>query len=366
VARPPKPYAYRKHFCTSAGPVSHYKLCPVEEGMAEAKRQLLLYLARVEDERQKNPTPSRTILPGGRHLVHHLHDAYLAGIQSEVAARTFSGYVEKLKPFYERFCLREVRTLTEQDGLEYKRHLMAPDGRNLGNATVNHHVRVARQFLNWCAAQKRRYIPANPWADIKYLPTKSRQRLVTREEFGHLVGQAKPDTRELITVLYHTTFRPQEVRALRWDYVQWDRNRAVIPATEVKTRRPRVVTLPGPALDCLRQRRRRLEARDGLKPYVFPARRGGKKLTKDGLVVKFRRVLDRCVKLGLIQKEVAGEQLVPYSLRHNRATELLRSGLDLHTLSLEMGHSTVGTTSRHYLHLANDDVVNEVLRKTGH
>jgi integrase len=363
VAREPRPYKKGKFWVTSAGGSQHHKLCPLAEGFREAKRQLRLYLAQLAE------LGGPATVPG---TLEARVAEWLSGRRPEVTPDTFRGYGEKVKPLVNRLGARRLYELTEADGLSYKQWLMteAPRarfktaGRGLANQTVNHHVRVARQFLNWCTSPRRRYLPNNPWAEISYLPTKPRQRLVTPEEFGHLYEQAKPDVKDLLFVLYHTTFRPQEVRALRWDYIHWDRNRAIIPATETKAKRPRVVTLSDGVLAVLGERRERLSRR-GLKRYVFPCRRGDKKLSKNGLVVKFRTVLDRCVRLGLVERERGGETLCSYSLRHSRATRLLLAGVNLQTVSLEMGHAQVATTARHYLHLTNDDVVNEVLRKVG-
>jgi site-specific recombinase XerD len=42
--------------------------------------------------------------------------------------------------------------------------------------------------------------------------------------------------------------------------------------------------------------------------------------------------------------------LVPHSLRHSYAMELLRSGVDVAVISLWLGHESIDTTMRNYLH----------------
>ena len=59
--------------------------------------------------------------------------------------------------------------------------------KGLGACTVNHHLRAAKTFLNWCAKPGHRHITYNPWSDIKYLKEHGRERLVTDEEFGVLL-----------------------------------------------------------------------------------------------------------------------------------------------------------------------------------
>jgi integrase len=64
-----------------------------------------------------------------------------------------------------------------------------------------------------------------------------------------------------------------------------------------------------------------------------------------------------------MEAEKKGQQLVLYSHRHTRATEMIRDdGLDISIASKEMGHANVTTTVRHYLHLADQDV-NEAVRR---
>ena len=41
------------------------------------------------------------------------------------------------------------------------------------------------------------------------------------------------------------------------------------------------------------------------------------------------------------------------SLRHTHATLLILSGVDLAIVSERLGHSNIGTTKKHYLHLLN-------------
>src|SRR5438094_5380714 len=136
--------------------------------------------------------------------------------------------------------------------------------RGLGHCSVNHHLRAAKTFLNWCAKPGRRYITHNPWNEIKYLKEHGRERLVTDEEFAALLKhcttcryaaradhqkaacsfcQSDDEFRQVLIVLRHTTMRPGELRQLEWDEVELASHRIVMAAKKIKTRRRRVITL---------------------------------------------------------------------------------------------------------------------------
>ncbi|MDP1136801.1 tyrosine-type recombinase/integrase, partial [Klebsiella pneumoniae] len=54
-----------------------------------------------------------------------------------------------------------------------------------------------------------------------------------------------------------------------------------------------------------------------------------------------------------------------YSLRHNFASQLIRAGTDLFTVSKLMAHSDIQTTIENYAHLAPDHAAEAVARLPG-
>lgn len=55
--------------------------------------------------------------------------------------------------------------------------------------------------------------------------------------------------------------------------------------------------------------------------------------------------------------------VTPYGLRHSRATDWARKGIKPDILKVMMGHTEIGTTQRYYIHLDDEDVMNEVKEK---
>jgi integrase len=406
MARKPKPYVKDGWYRTSVGGVKHRLLCPVEEGPREAELALARLLVAIDDAKTQGavaPTPEPGVPPPvvapeklagpPSKTVAQVYEEFMALKESENRGGTPAWYRDKLDPFFERFANRPLATLTLKDGLDYKTYLRHDKVwyrgktrvRGLKDTTVNAHVRAAKTLLGWACKPSRRHqtgLLVNPWEEIGYLAEKPRERLISEEEFkvllahctdGNCAGGAQ-DFRDQLTALRYTTLRPGELRKLRWDYIDWDNNRIVFPPQDIKTGRRREVTLIDAAKDCLRQRQRRVEAGGGRAGgLVFPAPdyQGGKRtagagrneLKANSLSQRFRRLLLRCVALGLIEKERAGERLVPYSTRHNRITEMFTEGVDQAVVMFDAGHVVPATTER-YKHLAGSHVAGQVRQRS--
>lgn len=382
MPRIPKPYPHKGWYRTNAGGKRGHPLCRIEEGMTKARRVLNVYLgqqAEAEATGKARKPVGSGIRPKGVHdpedskLAGEVHDEYLDVVKSENEPSTYKHYLNKLKPFVERFGHLPIAKLTERDGLTYKQWLLkdkkwVKGGKKVGQKSVtmkgvgpttcNHFLRAAKTLLNWAAKPKRRYIASNPWSDIKLLQEKPRERIITDEEFRHLMKQASDDDfRELLFFMRHTTARPGETRQVEWDMVHWDIHRIVLDSRRVKTRNARTLTMLPEVEEMLRKR----QARTGGQGCIF-LNAGGGEWGGVSFSQRFRRLRNRCVRLGLIASEKTGEKLVLYSTRHTRITEMLREGVGLAAASKEAGHKNASTTDRHYSHLSDSDVAEAVLR----
>ena len=72
---------------------------------------------------------------------------------------------------------------------------------------------------------------------------------------------------------------------------------------------------------------------------------------KDGNQLTERYVYD-VIKSG--SKKVLGRDIRPHELRHNRATELQKRGIEIHDIKNYLGHSRIGTTEI-YLHKSGEE-----------
>jgi integrase len=369
-------------------------------GMVEAEKELRRYLNRLDEERAKAPTPGPGIRPSTIHpdcphgnKVHEAHDEFLDVKKTEGEPLTYKHYVDKLLPFFDRFADRLVASLTEADGISYKSYLMNEKEwkkgktkmKGLGACSVNHHIRAAKIFLNWCASPGRRYITHNPWSAVKYLKEQGRERIVTDAEFQALLKHCttcryaekadhKPEEcyfcrndeefRQILSVLRHTTMRPGELRQIEWDEVDLPAHRIVMMPRKVKTRRRRVITLLPAVEEILLKRQRVCISEHGsAKGLVFPGM-SGEEWNRVSFSQRFRRLRERAVRAGDVQEIKKGEKLVLYSTRHTRITELFVQGNEQHVVMAESGHVVPATTER-YKHLADDYVTNRVRQNAG-
>lgn len=408
MPRKPKPYVKDGFYRTSVGGIQHRILCAVEDGERQADLALARLLVNLDDikrnggmptDLQPGQPPARppALLPQVKYpTVPEALDDFMTFVESETAPASYRWYQEKLWPLRERFSDWMVNKLTYQEGLKYKTWLRqektwrkgkkGPLRKGLSNTTVNHHLRAARGFLGWCCKPSRRHtygFAVNPWEEIGYLDVKPRERIITDEEFAHLLANcedgntrgAAEEMQTQLVVLRNTTMRPQELRELKWDYIHWDGHRIVFPATVVKTRNRREASMIDAVAEALEKWKRRLEG-FGIRPhgrYVFPshgyhegvrvAGLGEKKMSAGKVSQRFRRLFDRCVEKGLVEKEKAGERLVPYSTRHTRITELFTEGVPQAVVMFEAGHTNPLTTER-YKHLSGSYVTDTVRKSS--
>lgn len=142
----------------------------------------------------------------------------------------------------------------------------------------------------------------------------------------------------IASLMYGTGMRLGEALSVAVGDV--DASRGLIVVRHTKTRRPRVVRMSAELLGRLRADWR---ARRPPLPLLFPGIDSTRPLDPTPL----QRALRRAAVAAGIPKRVT-----PHVLRHTYATHLLEGGVDLHTIQLLLGHSSIDTTLR-YLHVSD-------------
>jgi site-specific recombinase XerD len=169
--------------------------------------------------------------------------------------------------------------------------------------------------------------------------------IYTRDEVQRLMascstrGSAGVRNRALIGLLYRTGVRINEALELRPGDVEAETQRLTVRAGKGNKHSggpvPRVVAIDGTALSLLKPwlNRRRKLGLNGQHPIFCTL--GGDKLA-DSYV---RSLLPRLAMKAKLEKRVHA-----HGFRHTLAVELLQEGVDLGTISKQLGHARISTT----------------------
>lgn len=219
-----------------------------------------------------------------------------------------------------------------------------PRARRLANSWPRGTSRIARTM--WADAVRDGLCDANPWSNLRLETPKGRKDIdaLTEPEIGRLSELARQvhgdygyEAAAIILVLAYVGLRPGELCALRSADLNLADAEALIrfnldgsgQEKSPKNGKPRVVTIPPPALAALTQLPRRLDS-----PYVFHTPRG-KRLSKGSLSYMWRPLRAAWVQSG-------GRPLDLYGLRHACATLLLERGVTPADVAVQLGHSDGG------------------------
>jgi integrase len=195
-----------------------------------------------------------------------------------------------------------------------------------------------KRALGW--AIRRGYLP---WSDVLELTFEApapRATTLLRTTHADLVAACRKERKArpfalVLIALRLSPARPiqvREVTAANYIGHSWVFSKH---KTGKKTQKPLVIRL-SPCLETLT----RILASSNEKGPLF-LNFHGKKWTKDGLALRFRRVRER---LNL-------EGITAYSYRHSFATDALEAGVDLPTVAALLGHSDTAMVARVYGHL---------------
>jgi integrase len=208
-----------------------------------------------------------------------------------------------------------------------------------------------RYILN--VAVRRKLLAENPALNVPTLREEDPKiDPLTGEELDRVLSILKPHQRALFTCLAWTGARPEEMFALRWDDVSFERGEIYINKGRVRGKEGTTKTKSGnrtiPLFSIVRealieQKRNPTQHVDG---YVF--------LTKHGQ--PYDKHVDREWRTAL--KKASVRHRPSYQLRHTFASLCLQNGLQPTWVAKTLGHTTPQITFKHYARFI-DDASNE-------
>ena len=219
-------------------------------------------------------------------------------------------------------------------GRRHAHEFAAIRGRQVSPASVNRNLAVLKNLFTF--ALEREYIAVHPLSRFRLLDEeRSVIRVPSLEEESHLVESVAEVDQTVgcyVALLGETGLRKQEGLTLEWKQI--DLHQKMLWVEKSKGKKPRYVPLSDYAIDWLRKLVRIVGC-----PFVFV------NLTTRDRLKDPRTAFDK-------GKLVAGLDWVTFhTLRHFRATQWVRSGVDLRTVKELLGHSSIQTTMR-YAHFA--------------
>lgn len=174
-----------------------------------------------------------------------------------------------------------------------------------------------------------------------------KRRHVSYEQCVKITEQLPAHLVPLATVAWWSATRRGEVLGMQWRDIDLPTGelhvcRQIVQVgselfeTEPKWHSDRIITLPEPGLEVLRQHRD--ASKGGDKDRIFTNRAGGD-LTPHALGQAWRRAR---AKVGL-------QRVAFHDLRRSSATAMLNSGMSLHEIMRWLGHQDISTTQRYLL-----------------
>jgi integrase len=222
-----------------------------------------------------------------------------------------------------------------------------------------HQLQAVQRLMNW-ARDDGELIDRSPFRKIKLPASGERHRTLSRRVMLQIMHAAGPAFRRYLVGLRETIARPQEVRVLRWEWLQWAggpanfvnallSGNAFFVLTRYKSRervsnphKPRII-LVSPRLGKMLLRLS-MGRGDNTGPVFLNVY--GEPWTSNALRLQMRRIRRR-LDLG---PDEDGEQICCYTWRHTGATAASAAGVKDRILADMMGHTSTRTTAR-YQHL---------------
>ena len=228
-----------------------------------------------------------------------------------------------------------VDTITAEQISEIVRGMRA---RGYATGTTNRVVIVLRHLFNLARKWRVPGVTDNPTAGIHLAPDVTRERFLSFEEAQRLMASIGQDENRAaanaILLLLLTGARRNEITQARWEYVDWDRRKLLVPRS--KSGKPRTIALNNFALDLLRRMRAGTEG-----PYIVPSPVTG--APPPSLFFPWKRIRERA---GIPDVRL-------HDLRHSFASFLVNRGVSLYVVQQLLGHGTTRYTQR-YAHLTSD------------
>lgn len=273
--------------------------------------------------------------------------------------RWWRGIVSMLKPTLAHFGPKLVIATKRSDWGFYRDHVAAKrrtiiHGGAPSAATLNLEMRRLKAMCNWGVMEE--LITRNPLQGVKPRPTGHRDTVVSDigidDLLRHCKGRRALMMRAMILIAVDSGMRAEEIRALRWEEIDFDRSLINLSWDRTKTRKARSPRLSERAIEAIRL----LPVVEG-SPYVFARRSTLLPFTSARVHQLWREI---SANAGL--KAAAGDTRVHFhDLRRSAITRMVKIGIPLIVAMRAAGHSSASETWRYTS--VSDDQLDDMKRR---
>jgi integrase len=258
--------------------------------------------------------------------------------------RTGKATQKRIRAAWRPFLGLDMEKLTPARLASYRARRLKEDGAS--KSSLNRDRTALLALLNAAVADG--LLSVNPIAKFKPLKLEDDERVrylgeadpAERERFMAAVERAPEYFAVMVKLALLTGMRRGEIFSLTWQNVDLAGGKLTVRASAAKSQRKRVIQLPPAAIDLLKGWRKAHADVVDIKLHVFLNSATGKPYTD----IKFRwQALCRDAKIADFRF---------HDLRHDYASRLVQSGVDLYTVQKLLGHSSIEMTQR-YAHLSD-------------
>lgn len=189
----------------------------------------------------------------------------------------------------------------------------------------------------------------NPFAGVSLYPENERDRVLSDEEAGKLLGYLESipaehsrarTLRDFILLSLSTGARKSNVLSMRWDELDLDARTWSIPVEKTKTRRAQLIPLGPIEIGVLTEREQLLgesEEVDDDCPWVFPGKGA------------FGHIVDPGNAWESLREQLGMSDLRIHDLRRSLASTMANTGADVSVVRAALNHTDMRTTLKAYI-----------------
>ena len=239
-----------------------------------------------------------------------------------------------------RFELHLPKPIAEMEIKNIKRgqlqNLLYNVGKNIGHRTANLLLIDIKAAINY-VIKNEFYFGHNPASGVERFEDVQRSRYLQRDEmhrfFSELQKSESENFIDVVTLLIFTGKRLANVVGMRWEWIDFEENKLVIPRQNTKTHIEDVTALTELAMQVLRRRLDAQKAAHCRSPFVFPSDK-----TAAGHYTAPKKSWESLV------NRAGVPDLRIHDLRRTLASWMAERGTSLYTIASALGHSGTGAT----------------------